>query len=281
MSVLGPDPGVRPNKSVNEQHSLPVFYDQVLAAKGFPSPLIRARVGQQEVLFIVDTGAGVNTLAAWLVEEAGIATKHTGSTARGSTGEESPVSVTYGVRGTWSDGRTFELHEAIVVQFPPLFKTYRIGGLVSPQLLAPPGSAAVLDLTKPSLDFQALDQALAAIGNVSQASPPGLVTVCRNPESQFVNVLYSAPIRVSGEAGTVLVDTGATVTILQPDSAIGRKGVKSFGKKKSAGIWSAELILRHSTRTFHSSTPKPGVPGTPALQFPFREIAAKFSFCSA
>ena len=73
------------------------------------------------------------------------------------------------------------------------------------------------------MDFQALDQALAAIGNVSQASPPGLVTVCRNPESQFVNVLYSAPIRVSGEAGTVLVDTGATVTILQPDSAIGRK----------------------------------------------------------
>src|ERR1700691_3874813 len=50
--------------------SLPIFYDQELKAKGFPSPLIRVRIAGHEALFIVDSGTGVNTLADWFAEQA-------------------------------------------------------------------------------------------------------------------------------------------------------------------------------------------------------------------
>ena len=51
--------------------SLPVFYDRALAAQGFPNPLVKARIGGHEGIFIVDTG-GANVLAKWYADAAGI-----------------------------------------------------------------------------------------------------------------------------------------------------------------------------------------------------------------
>jgi hypothetical protein len=143
--------------------SIPIFYDATLAAQGFPSPLVHARINGQDALFIVDTGASVNTLADWLAEAAGIASSESSSTARGSGGDENAIRVARRIAGHWGEGLAFELPEAIAVAFPPIFKSLRLGGLLSPQLLAPVGTAAVLDLKMPTLRFIAFTQAAAEL----------------------------------------------------------------------------------------------------------------------
>jgi hypothetical protein len=100
------------------------------------------------------------------------------------------------------------LREAIVVDLPPIFEEQRIGGLVSPQLLAPANMAAILDLQAPRLSF----------GNAPVASTG--TRVCRNGDSQFTNRLYAAPMSADNLAGMMLIDTGATSSVAVPSSQI-------------------------------------------------------------
>jgi len=185
-------------------------YDARLAAMGFPSPLVRATVRGETAAFIVDTGASVHTIASWLVDAAKMPAAASRATTTGSTGVETTVRTVSGeslhVAGRDGDIR---LGDAIVVDFPPIFAEQRIGGLLSPQLLAAAGTAAVLDLQTPRLTF-------------GPARPATVGTrVCRNESSPFANRLYSAPATIGGTAGTMLVDTGATSSVVSASSPLG------------------------------------------------------------
>jgi hypothetical protein len=205
--------------SATAHSSLPIFYDPALAAKGFPSPLVEARIAGHEALFIIDSGASVHVLADWYAKVAEIRTgTDTDSTAIGSGGKTTAARTARRLRGHWSNGQEFSLKQAIVVAFPPLFETLHLGGLVSPQLLAPVGTAAVLDLKIPSLEFKPFARAMTDL-HLSQAiNVPQ--EVCRNPDSQFVNRVYLAPVTTAGATDLMLVDTGATKTIFSPNSKI-------------------------------------------------------------
>src|SRR5579863_9250555 len=98
--------------ALKSTRSLPIFYDAMLAAQGFPSPLLRARIAGHETLFIVDSGASVHVLADWFAEVAAIPTSTTtGSTARGSGGKTTAARVAHRLHGRWSDGQRFDLNE--------------------------------------------------------------------------------------------------------------------------------------------------------------------------
>jgi hypothetical protein len=189
--------------------ALELWYDEELAKAGFPSPLLRGTIHGRAVWFIIDTGAGVHTLASWLVKATGIVTHTTRATTRGSTGVESAVRAVYGesiqVNGCRED---IPLREAIVVDLPPILEEQRIGGLLSPQLLAPANMAAILDLQLPRLSF----------GNAPVASAG--THVCRNGDSQFANRLYAAPMSADNLTGVMLIDTGATGSVAVPSSRI-------------------------------------------------------------
>jgi hypothetical protein len=178
-------------------------------AIGFSSPLLRGTIHGQTVWFIIDTGASVHTLASWFVTAARIVTHATNATTTGSTGSKSAVRVVYR-ESIHVDGRQDDLavREAIVVDLPPIFQQQRIGGLLSPQLLAPVNMAAILDLRAPRLSFGA--SAAASTGT----------RVCRNRDSPFANRLYAAPISTGNLEGTMLIDTGATSSIALPSSPI-------------------------------------------------------------
>jgi hypothetical protein len=202
--------------------SLPIFYDPALVAKGFPSPLVKARIAGHEALFIIDSGASVHVLADWYAKVAeirtGSDTNTTAGTATGSGGKTTAVQTAHRLRGQWSNGLGFTLKEAIIVAFPPIFETLHLAGLVSPQLLAPEGTAAVLDLKIPSLEFRPFARAMSDSHLAQAIKVPQ--QVCRNPDSQFVNRLYLAPVATAGVTDLVLVDTGATKTIVSADSNI-------------------------------------------------------------
>src|SRR3954451_90301 len=189
-------------------------YDRTLAAAGFPSPLLRVTIGGRRVWFIIDTGAGVHTIAAWLVNAAGLTTRQSKAVVTGSTGAEQPVRSIEPVRGRVGDGRTLSMSEGIVVEFPPLFQQHRIGGLLSPQLLATV-DAVVLDLAAPSMTIAPPAIAMARVGEADATA-----RVCRNAASPFTNRLYAVNVTVAGIPASLLVDSGATRTVAGDQSLV-------------------------------------------------------------
>jgi hypothetical protein len=215
--------------------AVPLQYDAALAEKGFPSPVVRIGVpGQPPALLLVDTGASIHTLAAWFVESAHIDAQAAEGTARGSTGNVSSIRVARDVPLKLENGDALPLTEAIVVDFPPMFGQLRIAGLLSPQLLAPPGQAAVLDLATPSMTIAPV------------ASAPHTGRVCINRESEFRNLSYSVPITILGQHGAMILDTGATSTLIAAGSSIGKAlADRSVEGKHTQGLGGEAEATRH------------------------------------
>ena len=189
-------------------------YDTTLAAAGFPSPLLRVTIGGRRVWFIIDTGAGVHTIASWLVDAAGLATRESTAAVTGSTGAEQRVRSIAPVRGRLDEGATLPMAEGIVVELPPLFQQHEIGGLLSPQLLAT-GDAVVLDLTAPSMTIAPLAVAMARVGGADATA-----RVCHNAASPFANRLYAVNVTAAGTPASLLVDSGATRTVAADQSLV-------------------------------------------------------------
>ena len=204
---------------VAEVADIPLQYNKKLTSLGFPSPLLRGTIRGQTAWFIIDTGAGVHCLASWLINAANIPTRETTSTVTGSTGVENPVRGVYNEAIRLSGSRRdVRLREAIATDFPAEFQEQRIGGLLSPQLLAPPGMATVLDLSMPRLSFRNFEVAIRRL-RVGRKSFETAI-VCSNSESPFTNRLYAAPMSAAGITGLMLVDTGATRSVALPSSPI-------------------------------------------------------------
>jgi hypothetical protein len=211
--------------------SLPIFYDPALAAQGFPNPLVKARMAGHEAVFIIDTGASTSVLADWYAEVAGISTARTESRAEDAAGKTAPARLVHRLQGRWSDGRRFSINEAIVVAFPPYFESLRLGGLLSPQLLAPPGMAAVLDLRVPSLRFVPFARAQSDLQRSKGPVRLELTEPCRNADSKLVNRVYLTPVTSVGVTQPMLIDTGATGTTLADKSQI----VQAIGSGSEPG----------------------------------------------
>ena len=111
---------------------------------------------------------------------------------------------------------------------------------MSPQLLAPAGMAAVLDLRIPSLQFVPFPRALSNLRrSIAPTVPPDLTQPCRNADSKLVNRVYLAPVTTAGVTELMLVDTGATGTIFSDKSEIAHaieSGSEPDGGPPSEGI---------------------------------------------
>ncbi len=196
---------------------MPIFYDPALAANGFPNPLVKARIAGHEANFILDTGSTRNFLAAWFTKAANIPT----SVMKDSKVNGSVVPrMAHRVQGRWSGGRRFTLKGTMVVPFPPYFESNHIGGILSPQFLAPAGMSAALDLKAPSLRFEPFEFALSALqeANPSTVIPPA-TPACH---SNLADPLYLVPVTAAGITELLTIDTGAANTILSEDSKIAR-----------------------------------------------------------
>ena len=226
--------------------AMPLQYQESLIKLGFPSPLLRASINGRQFWFIIDTGAGVHALASWFVSAAGLKSQPTTATATGSTGEsENHVAMVENTVLRLDGDRELKLREAIVVELPKIFAEQQIAGLLSPQLLAAPHTAAVLDLRAPRLRFEPFDAAVAALRREHGTISTG-ARACRNPDSPFENRQYAASIRVNGIDGTMLVDSGATGTVAFSHSHIASALTSSAsGTDHTQGVGGAV----HTTRT--------------------------------
>jgi hypothetical protein len=222
--------------------SIPLNYDATFVGRGFPSPIVEVTIHGQSARFLVDTGASVHALAAWFVKSAGIKAELAASTVRGSTGNETPVRVVRQLDGKLENEHRLHLDEAVVVEFPPIFAELKIAGLLSPQLLAPPGQAAVLDLRVPSLMIEPFQDVVDS----ARVTPLRDAHVCNNAGSMFTNRSYAIPITVQGGTATVIVDSGATRTLIASESQIA-KALESRGIEgnHTQGVGGAVESSRH------------------------------------
>jgi predicted aspartyl protease len=212
--------------------SIALRYDATLAAAGFPNPLLRLTIGGRTVWFIIDTGAGVHTIASWLVRAAGLRTRASSSAVTGSTGSEQQVRAFEGISARLEDGRTLAIPEGVVVDFPGIFEEHEIGGLLSPQLLSRK-DAVVLDLRTPALSLEAFSVATARLRSTNVAA----ARVCHNAASPIRNGLYAVPATVAATPATLLLDTGATRTVIGVESGIAQRlAPQSAGGSRTQGV---------------------------------------------
>jgi predicted aspartyl protease len=204
-------------------------YDVAEARPGRTAPQLKVVAGGRSIGFGIDTGAGMHTLASWYARAAGLSPANDAPVrVTGSGGGQVELPIVHDVRLPLSGGQALLLSEAIVANFPPIFEKKGIGGVVSPQLLAPTSSAAVLDLATPRLRFARFAEALVETGarklgaeNVTiHASNAGL----RNRHYIVKTIIAGVPVRL-------LLDTGASNTTLNERSdAIEALGVLSPGR---------------------------------------------------
>jgi hypothetical protein len=200
---------------------IPLSYDPHLVRADFVSPALRLTVGGKSAWFLIDTGAGVHLIASWLVKQAGLRVDADfGKEVSGvdSTGREMPFQGVRDLQATLADGGRLSLPIAAVTDFAPDFEQAGVAGALSPQLLAPAGAAATLDLRVPELRLEPFDSAVRRLG--ARVQPRERVEVCGSPSGPVPHLLFAIPVSARATDGSLLLDSGARVTKLGPKSPL-------------------------------------------------------------
>jgi hypothetical protein len=215
--------------------AIDLLYNHDLVHAGFPSPVALVVVNGVSAWFLIDTGAGVHTVADWFVKEA----KITGVdlpqvTARDSMGHEMKLRAVQNLAAQVG-GAHLSLEWVAVAQFPPFFRQHRIGGLLSPQLLAGAERAARLDLHGPRLTFESAGSAFARLaGQAPQAK------ICSSAVDH-PNRLYAVPVEVAGHPAVLGLDSGAAQTSLLANSSAARAMAdRQEPGRRTVGVGGAE-----------------------------------------
>jgi hypothetical protein len=198
-----------------------LHYPGVLRDADLPNPAARVTVAGRSVWLLFDTGAGVHMLASWFVEAAGLPTGDLeGMSGRDSTGRDLPFRAVRDVPLRFIDGSELALPEAAVTEFPLFFKEHEVAGVLSPQLLSPAGSAAVLDLRVPELRIEEFEGAVRRLYAVELQRSPA-AKVC-SEVAPLRNRLFAVPVSVGGERASLALDSGAAHSKLSPTSPAAR-----------------------------------------------------------
>ena len=205
-----------PSNAPAPTRALPIRYEEALARRGFPSPVLRVTVNGVTGWVLVDTGAGIHTLAAWFVEKAGLVpdaslTDRVGG--RDASGERVFLRFLDDVRLTLDGPQALSLGVSAVADFPAEFESARVAGLISPQSLLRDGERLILDLRSPSLRME-------ATGQRADADEPGdRMDACSARTAQVPSLLFAVQVAVEGRPARLLVDTGASATRLAGDAS--------------------------------------------------------------
>lgn len=196
-------------------------YDAELAAKGFPNPVARLKFGDADAWFIFDTGAGVHALAHWFVEAADLSSGAFPSNSIevvDATGQIVEVQNVGSLVGTTKDGSDLKVGTAIVADFPSIFEEAGVGGLLNPQLLAPDGMAATLDLRIPQFRIESFEAATRRLG--AEAVSEDRVRFCATPATLIRSLLVALRTNSAEGEGWLEIDTGAEATSIRAGSPL-------------------------------------------------------------
>jgi hypothetical protein len=221
---------------------IPLRYETRLVAADFPNPSARLTINGRSAWFLFDTGAGVHVVASWYANAAGLTIEERLDDAvrgRDSTGRPLRFRGVRALTAELDDTTPLTLAQASVGDFPPEFERSQIGGVISPQLLAGPGKAAVLDLRIPELRLESEGAALSRLG--ARWLPRDQVRTCGSAGAAVPNLVYAVAVTVAGRTGALVLDTGAKATTVRANSAL------AGGLRRARGGYTTGLSGRRHT----------------------------------
>ncbi|HEU4410409.1 MAG TPA: hypothetical protein VFS43_34460 [Polyangiaceae bacterium] len=198
-------------------------YEPELSRAGIAAPLVDVTVRGVQATLLVDTGSAMHVLAPWLVRDAGLRSDEADGGLYDATGKLLPVSVLRDVSAELDGwGELGPAQNFISSPFPSVFERLRIGGLLSPQLLARGDETVMLDFREPSLWLEGP----AARRRVA-AAPATPATFCRSPVGRLDNLLFLTPVTIGRSVARLTLDSGAGATQLNESSNAGRLALQN------------------------------------------------------
>lgn len=195
-------------------------YEPELSRAGIAAPLVDVTVRGVQATLLVDTGSAMHVLAPWLVRDAGLRSDEADGGLYDATGKLLPVSVVRDVSAQLDGwGELGPAQSFISSPFPSLFERLRIGGLLSPQLLARGDETVMLDFREPSLWLE------GPVARPRVATPPA--TFCRSPVGRLDNLLFVTPVTIGSSVARLTLDSGAGATQLNESSNAGRLALRN------------------------------------------------------
>lgn len=174
-------------------------------SKPFPFAFVEGKIGDQSTRFLIDTGASAHGIDATLAQAAHVA---------------APVKASAIAIEGW--GALAE-HGVAVVELPASIRAHGIGGILSPQLLAQPGQAVVLDLVKMQMRELAKSAAWSQVDDLGAALTPQAQRFCPAEAGGIPGLLVAVDGTVDGEPTRFAIDTGASRSLLLEGSKGGAK----------------------------------------------------------
>jgi predicted aspartyl protease len=202
-------------------HHVALKYE--LNGRKFPLPLVHGAIAGIPVWMLVDTGANSHVIASWVARKAGLPMRPLGDVGSDHTGRAVTAYTVDHPAMTIDDWGGLADGPMLVTDVPEPIERIGIGAFVSPQWLAAPGEALVLDLASREMHTAPWDEASQSLdAQAGQEIAPRGVRLCKDDASTIKGLAFVLRASVDGHGVDLLLDTGAHRTDLLTTSATGR-----------------------------------------------------------
>jgi hypothetical protein len=194
-----------------------------LNGRPFPLPVVHGSIAGVPAWMLVDTGANSHVIASWVARKARLPMRALGDVGSDHTGRrvsaysvERP-GVVLDEWGRLGDG------PMLVTDVPEAIERLGIGAFVSPQWLAEPGGALVLDLAAGEMHGASWTDASQGLDaragqEIAERGP----RLCRHDQSIIRGLAFVLRASIEGRGVDLLLDTGALQTDLLTTSPAGK-----------------------------------------------------------
>ncbi len=247
-------PGGREGEAGADARVVALHFD--LNGRAFPLPLVHGTVGGEPVWMLVDTGANSHVIAAWVARKIGMPLRPLGGVGSDHAGRAVNAYAALRPQVTIDGWGAVDAGPILVTDVPEAIGGMGIGAFVSPQALARPGEAVILDLAHHELrtaPWADAVRSLDARGGVPIAG--GGAHICRDDTSLIRGLAFVIPAEIDGRKVSLLLDTGAHHTdLLTPSRAANALASRSVASKEP--MYAASGLVK--TRVVHGARVKLG-----------------------
>lgn len=176
-------------------------------AKPFPFAFVEVKIGEQSARFLVDTGASVHAIDSALMKNAQLS---------------EPVRASTIVIEGWG---SLPDHAVAVVELPASIRAHGFAGILSPQLLASPGQAVVVDFTKMQMRLVPRSTAWSQVEDLGALLTPPSHRFCPVDSAGIPGLLVAIDGTVDGEPTKLAIDTGTSRSVVLEGAKGGARAV--------------------------------------------------------
>ncbi len=213
------DGGAPAGTTVEALRKVPLEF--AIQGRPFPLPVVKVTVAGTETIALVDTGANSTVIAGWIARKTNLTLQRFGDTGTDHTGHSIETRRALHPQVEIPGWGSLPDEPLLVTDVPDAVTKLGIGVFISPQKLAGPNEAIVLDF--PHKEMRAVKRGSPMSSTLGAALTLDPVTLCEDKESPIQGLAYVVAGTIDGEPVKLLLDTGAHHSDLLMSSPPGAK----------------------------------------------------------